>query len=144
MHHTATLLRTGRLLTSVALVAASAAARAGQTLPIPANASALEGTPTVKVEATQEGAKRRTLTRAEAAAETLAISVVDGRYYWASQGNRPLTLTSSGDMIYLSSVEPGRYVRIRTLNDRLTYVEHLDMGSHSVTYWGELRIALKK
>jgi hypothetical protein len=35
-------------------------------------------------------------------------------------------------------------VKIRRLTDRLLYVEHLDMPFLSVTYWGELRIVLKK
>ena len=65
-------------------------------------------------------------------------------YYWASQGNRPLTLSTAGDMTYFSSAEPGRYVRLRRINDTLTYVEHLDMGSRSVTYWDELRVGLQK
>jgi hypothetical protein len=35
-------------------------------------------------------------------------------------------------------------VRLRRINEKLTYVEHLDMGSRSVTYWGELRVVLPK
>ena len=44
--------------------------------------------------------------------------------------------------MYLSSTEPGRYVRIRRLNDRLAYVEHLDTTLGTVTYWGELRVVV--
>src|SRR5687767_15849599 len=62
---------------------------------IPGNATALEGTPTVRVEVSQDGARRRTLSRTEAAAETLSIRVKDGRMFWASQGDRPLTQTRS-------------------------------------------------
>jgi hypothetical protein len=35
-------------------------------------------------------------------------------------------------------------VRIRQLRDKLTYVEHVDTDTGSVTYWGELRIVLGK
>jgi hypothetical protein len=126
----------------------TAAAIAGQPQSppaIPANATRLEGTPTVKVEVTEAGAKRQTLSGRDAAAETLSISLKDGRMFWTSRGGRPLTLTAAGDMTYLSSsTEPGRYVRLRTVNDKLTYVEHLDMGPRSVTYWGELRVVLSK
>jgi hypothetical protein len=118
-----------------------AGAVAGQ---VPANATALEGVPTVRIDTTQETATRRELARAEAATSLLKIQIIDGRYYWASHGNRPLTVSTSGDFTYLASTEPGRYVRFRRLNDRLTYVEHVDMPSGSVTYWGELRIVLGK
>jgi hypothetical protein len=134
------------LVTAAACAVAPALAEAGQQpSPIPADATRLEGTPTVKMEVTEAGAKRQTLAPGEAAAETLAISVKDGRMFWTSKGGRPLTLTTAGEMIYLSSAtEPGRYVRLRKVNDKLTYVEHLDMGSRSVTYWGELRVVLRK
>ena len=109
---------------------------------IPGNATALEGVPTIKVETGEDATRRRTLTKAEATAETLAIRVVDGRYYWASRGNRPLTLTAAGEMTYLSSTEPGQYVRLRKIKNKLYYVEHLDMGPQSIIYSGELRIVL--
>ena len=144
--------RTGRtiviracgVLACLGLLAEAAGAQNQAPPSSPGTATALEGTPTVRVDVSQDGAMRRTLTRTEAAAETLSIRVKDGRLFWASQGDRPLTLTSAGDMTYLSSAEPGRYVRLRRINDKLTYVEHLDMGSRSVTYWGELRVVLAK
>jgi hypothetical protein len=112
---------------------------------IPATATQLQGTPTIKVEVTEAGATRRSLSPQEAAAETLSIRVRDGRLFWTRAGGAPLTLTTAGDMTYLSSAtEPGRYVRLRKMNDRLTYVEHLDLGSRSVTYWGEMRISLAR
>lgn len=111
---------------------------------IPDNATALEGTPTTRLDATSEGAKRQRLDRDEAATHALQIKIVDGRYYWASRANRPLTVTTSGDFTYLTSAEPGHYVRFTKINDRLSYVEHVDMGFGSVTYWGELRIVLGK
>jgi hypothetical protein len=30
------------------------------------------------------------------------------------------------------------------LNDRVSYVEHVDLASGSVTWWGELRIVIGK
>jgi hypothetical protein len=116
----------------------------GSTTVIPGNATSLEGVPAVQLEATREGAKRRTLGSAEAAGHSLKISIKDGRYYWASRDNRPLTLTSSGDFTYLTSTEPGQYIRFRKINDRISYVEHVDTDFRSVTYWGELRIGVGK
>ena len=109
---------------------------------IPDNATALEGLPTARLDATREGAKRQRLDRDHAANQALQITIVDGRYYWTSRENRPLTLTTAGEFTYLTSTEPGQYVRFRKINDRLSYVEHVDMGFASVTYWGELRIVL--
>jgi hypothetical protein len=121
---------------------AMAQSQAGPPL-IPSGASALEGTPSAKVEASPERSERRELdTRGHT--DDLRIRIVDGRYYWASRQDRPLTLTQSGEFTYLSSSEPGQYIRFRRMNDRTAYVEHVDMGLRSVTYWGELRIVLGK
>ena len=75
---------------------------------IPETASTLEGVPTVRLDTTKEGARRRQLTGEEAAKSGLKIKVVDGKYYWESRDNRPLTVTSSGAYTYLST-EPGQY-----------------------------------
>lgn len=111
---------------------------------IPENARALEGRPAVRIDASKEGASRRTLSSAEASKQGLKIQILNGQYYWTSRDNRPLALSSSGDFTYLTSAEPGQYVRFRRINDRIDYVEHVDMGTGSVTYWGELRIVLDR
>jgi len=108
---------------------------------IPPTAATLEGVPTVRIDAAAEGSTRRVLDAAEAAKNRLTVSVVDGQYYWTSRDNRLLRLDSSGEFTYLSS-EPGKYIRLTRLNDTIAYVEHLDMGAGSVTWWGELRIVV--
>lgn len=128
------------------MLAASPLTVAGQAPPqglqIPGDARELEGRPEVRVETTKEGASRRVLDAREADANRLKIRVADGSLYWGDE-SRPLAVTSTGDYIYLSSsAEPGRYVRLRRLNDRFTYVEHIDQGPRSITYWGELRVVL--
>lgn len=141
---------TGRVLLAITLglglVSAAPTADAqtpGQAVAIPQGATALEGTPEVRVEVTKDGAIRRTLDAAEAARDRLTIKIVDGRLYWGNP-DRPLTMSSSGNFTYVSAAAPGRYVRFRQLDDRLTYVEHVDMAFSSVTYWGELRFVLGK
>jgi hypothetical protein len=111
-------------------------------LGLPRNATALEGVPHVRIDVTQDNASRRDLNAAEAARSQLAIRIADGRFYWTSRGKRLLASTPSGEFTYLSSAEPGRYVRIRRLNDKLTYVEHVDTELGSVTYWGELHVVI--
>ncbi|MGE0447937.1 MAG: hypothetical protein AB7P99_22135 [Vicinamibacterales bacterium] len=96
----------------------------------------------MRIDVTRDTTSRRELDRAEAARSRLAVRITDERFYWTSHGDRPLTLTSSGDFTYLWSAEPGRYVRIRRLDDRFTYVEHVDTEFGSVTYWGELRVVI--
>ncbi len=134
-----------RVLGTIALVASLGLglARPG-TGQIPEKATLLEGFPTVRVDATQEAATRRPLRADEAAKNQLRIRIVDGRYYWASADDQPLTVSTDGGYTYLTSTVPGRYVRLRRVNDRLTYVEHVDMPAGSVTFWGELRVALGK
>jgi hypothetical protein len=120
----------------------SAGAQDARPIVLPPNATALEGLPTLRVETTPEATTRRQLDSEEAAASRLSIRIKDGGFYWSSRDDRRLTMTASGEFTYLSSTEPGRYVRIRRLNDRLTYVEHLDTRLGTVTYWGELRIVV--
>ena len=138
-----------RGLGSLAMLAWCAATAAGGPqepgILIPPAATLLQGIPTVRVEVTEAGAKRHAFSPSEAAAETLSIRVRDGRLFWTRASGEPLMLTTAGEMTYLSSsAEPGRYVRLRKVNDKLTYVEHLDLGSRSVTYWGEVRITFDK
>ena len=80
---------------------------------------------------------------AEAAKDRLLVSIVDGQFYWTTRENRRLRLNSSGDYTYLSS-EPGNYIRMTRVNDRVSYVEHVDLGSESITWWGELTIRIGK
>ena len=129
-------------------VTLSAESRQSRTNPenigIPKNATALEGLPSVRIDTTRDAATRRQVDSAEAAKNELKIAIVDGKYYWANRGNRPLTLNSSEEFTYLSSTEPGKYIRLRWLNDKISYVEHIDTVIGSVTYWGELRIVVGK
>jgi hypothetical protein len=103
------------------------------------DATALEGVPTVRIDSTEAGTARRVLNEAEAAKNRLTISILDGRFYWTSREDRLLSLSSSDDFTYLSS-EPGKYIRITRLNDRISYVEHVDLVLGDVSWWGELRI----
>jgi hypothetical protein len=139
--------RIAAVLAAAALVAGTAPGEAQEGrsgLVIPQNATALEGIPRVRIDTTRDTVTRRELAAAEAAKSRLTIRIDDGRLYWASRDDRLLTRTASEEFTYLLSTVPGRYVRIRELNDTLTYVEHLDMPSGSVTYWGELRIVVRK
>ena len=111
---------------------------------LPQEATALEGLPRIRVDTTPDSATRRELDPAEAARSRLAIRIADGRFYWSSRDDRPLARSTAGEFVYLSTTEPGKYVRIRRVNDRLTYVEHVDTEFGSVTYWGELRVVLGK
>jgi hypothetical protein len=111
---------------------------------VPKNAIALEGTPLVRIDANEDQVTRRQLTEAEIARSRLTINVDHDKYVWTSRGNLPLTVSSAGAFTYLSSSEPGKYVRFGWANGRITYVEHVDMAHGSVTYWGELRIVLGK
>jgi hypothetical protein len=114
-----------------------------QKVDIPTTSATLEGIPTVRVDSTEGETTRRVLNAAEAAKERLAVTVKDGTFYWTSRGNRPLRLSSSGEFTYLAS-EPGQYIRLTRLNDRIAYVEHVDADFGSVTWWGELRIRVDR
>ncbi len=113
--------------------------KATELLGIPQDATLLEGLPDVRVEVTDEAVTRRPVAPEEAEKERLRVRVKDGSLF---SDDGPLTVSESGGFTYLSSTRPGRYVRLRRLNDRLLYAEHVDMGERSVTYWGELRVVV--
>jgi hypothetical protein len=114
-----------------------------QRVEIPAGIMSLEGIPTVRIDSNEGNTTRRVLDPAEAARARLTVSVLDGQFYWTTRGNRVLRLNSSGEFTYLSS-EPGQYIRFTRLNDKISYVEHVDLTSGSVTWFGELRIVIGK
>lgn len=108
----------------------------------PPGATSLEGSPASRVDTTSDSTTRRQLDAREAAEHRLRIQIKNGQFFWSNRDDRRLTITSAGEFTYLTSNEPGQYVRIRRLNDRLTYVEHVDTPLGSVTYWGELRVVV--
>lgn len=114
-----------------------------QRIEIPASATSLEGVPTVRIDSTEGNTTRRVLDADEAAKARLTVRVADGQFYWTNRGNRLLRLNSSGDFTYLSS-GPGQYIRFTRLNDKISYVEHVDLTSGSVTWFGELRFVVGK
>jgi hypothetical protein len=57
-------------------------------------------------------------------------------------GSRSLLFTAPDEPFTYVSCEPGRYVRVRHLNDNVAYLEHVDMASGRVTWRGALRLDL--
>lgn len=114
-----------------------------QPVEIPAAATVLEGIPTVRIDSTEGGTTRRVLSASEAAESRLTVGLAEERYYWTSRGNRLLQKSSSGEFTYLSS-DPGHYIRFTRLNDKISYAEHVDLPSGSVTWLGELSIVVGK
>ena len=116
---------------------------APQPVEIPSTATVLEGIPTVRIDSAEGGATRRVLSPSEADESRLTVGLVDDRYYWTSRENRLLERSFSGAFTYLSS-DPGHYIRFTRFNDTISYAEHIDLQSGSVTWWGELRIVVGK
>ena len=134
------------MLVSAALLIPTASAQSGAptaSVKIPPNAIGLDGIPTVRVDAAEGDTTRRVLDEAESLKSRLVVQIVDGQYYWTSRDNRRLRLDASGPFTYLSS-EPGNYIRMTRIDDKLSYVEHVDTAFGSVTWWGELRVVVGK
>jgi hypothetical protein len=116
---------------------------AAQQVELPEGIIGLEGLPTLRIDSTEEGTVRRALDSAEAAEHRLQVHVRDGAFYWTSRDGDRLRLDRSGEFTYLMA-DPGRYIKVTRLDDRLTYVEHLETKPFgSITWWGELRIVLR-
>lgn len=112
-------------------------------LEIPKTATTLEGIPSVRVDLSADNSTRRVLGKDEAAKNKLNIKVKNGQFFWASHEGEPLALNKAGEYTFLSST-PGNYITLRKVNDRITYVEHLDNKGKYITYFGELRIVVGK
>ena len=142
-------LKNGMACTAAAALACvvwSVAAAGQQPPPQPVEipkSGTLEGLPTVRIDSTEKGATRRVLTEAEAAKNRLSVRVANGLFYWTSRDNRPLRLDSTDGFMYLQD-KPGSYIKFTKVDDKITYVEHVDRGLESITYWGELRIVIGK
>jgi hypothetical protein len=106
---------------------------------LPTSVTALEGRPTVIVTSDGEGTERRVLTAEEARRNRLRVTVIDGRFFWASRENRPLGLTTSGAFSYLTG-GPGSYVKFARYGTRIVYMEHATILLSTITYWGELDV----
>ena len=106
---------------------------------IPATATALEGRPSVLVSSEEGKTEKRTLGSREAGENRLLVTIVDGKYYWASRGNRPLQIHESGAFTYLSD-GPGAYIKLTRIGQRIVYMEHANLFLSTLTYWGELKI----
>ena len=139
----------GAALTAIVLgfsgltVAAAQGTGAPAPLDIPKTATALEGIPSVRVDLSEAASQRRVLGKDEAAKNKMGIQVKNGQFFWASQGGEPLALNRKGEFTFLSAT-PGNYITLRKVNDRLTYVEHLDNKGQYITYFGELRVVVGK
>lgn len=114
-----------------------------QLVDIPRTATTLEGVPTVRIDSTEKGATRRVLTDSEAKQNRLSVRVANGQFYWTSRDNRPLRLDFTDGFTYLQD-KPGSYIKFTKVDDKITYVEHVDHGLESITYWGELRVVVGK
>jgi hypothetical protein len=114
----------------------------GARVEIPQGTATLEGVPTARVNSGPTDTTRRALDPAEAARERLKVSVRDGKITWASRGNLLLQASTLGPYTYLRTSEPGSYIRFTRLDDKIAYIEHVDEGANSVTWWGELRIVV--
>lgn len=106
---------------------------------LPRSATALEGRPAVVVTSGYAGTEKKVLTPQEARKNRLLVTVIDGRFFWASRENRPLELTTSGAFTYLSG-DAGSYVKFARFGKKIVYMEHATLFLSTITYWGELDV----
>jgi hypothetical protein len=131
---------------SVFLVLVLLTLASGQTAPRPERVEIpkmgiLQGVPTIRIDSAEDRTTRQVLDPAEASQNPLKVRVRDGRFYWASHDNRPLQAYSSGAYTFLTSDEPGSYIRLTMLDNKISYLEHIDLKERGcVTWWGEIKV----
>ena len=92
------------------------------------------GFPVSKIESNQNQTKRYELTKNQTKEYQVVISEFEGRFYWESRNKVELIKTISG--IYTNYVSPtgSGYIKVSTLDN--TYLEHINSGLGTITYWG--------
>ena len=92
------------------------------------------GFPVSKIESNQNQTKRYELTKKQTKEYQVVISEFEGRFYWESRNKVELIKTISG--IYTNYVSPtgSGYIKVSTLDN--TYLEHINSGLGTITYWG--------
>jgi hypothetical protein len=127
----------------VAALLGSRASAAQEDVPgvvkVPPTVTALEGRPLVVTRSEAGETERTVLAPEQAKEQRLLVTVVDGRFYWASRQNRPLTMTTSGAFTLLDS-GVGSYVKFTSVDGRILYIEHVNVGMNTLTYWGVLEV----
>ena len=117
-------------------------------LALPAGAELVfEARPTVRIDASKEGAVRETLSRLDQERTRITIVWRDGKYFWASRDAAELTLQGRSGPTYLFAEPHGAgYVKIfdthvfpesvRVAGRRYLFMEHVHLGLGTITYWG--------
>ena len=97
------------------------------TLVIPRTATALEGVPTVLVTSDEDSTETQKLSPSDSTKNRLLMSIVNGKFYWASRGNRELRLEESGAFTYLYE-GPGAYIKLTKVGNKIFYMEHAHLS----------------
>lgn len=106
-----------------------------------------EGRPTVQINADQEGATRRVLSKLDQEKSRITIVWRDGKYIWATRNAVELILNGKQGPTYLFAEPNGAgYVKIfdthvfpdsvRVAGPRYLFMEHVHLGLGTITYWG--------
>ena len=92
------------------------------------------GIPVNKVESNQNQTKRYELNENQMKEYQVIISEIDGRFYWESRNQMELIRTTSGIFINYVSPTGSGYIKVSTLDN--TYIEQINLGLGTITYWG--------
>ncbi|HET9328452.1 MAG TPA: hypothetical protein VFQ05_16920 [Candidatus Eisenbacteria bacterium] len=107
----------------------------------------LEARPTVRINASEEGATRETLSKLDQEKSKITSAWRDGKYLWTSREGVELVLQGRTGPTYFF-VEPrgAGYVKVfdthvwpdsmRDPGPRYRFMEHVHIGLGTITYWG--------
>jgi hypothetical protein len=124
-------------LCGVLLVVCSAAPLAAQ------DAVVFRGTPNVRVFSSAKTDGRETI-ESEAARKAECVVVQRGKkYFWASRENVALVRTDARQFTFFVHPESGGYVKVFTgerkaVDAPADYIEHINRGFETITYWGRV------
>jgi len=106
----------------------------------------IDARPTIRLNATDEQARRSVASTKERDENRLTIVSRDGRYFWQTRENREMMRRASGAFVYFISDDGAGYVKVldtrllpeavRPAGPRYRYMEHVSIMLGTITYWG--------
>ncbi|MFC1708834.1 hypothetical protein ACFL2J_02065 [Candidatus Omnitrophota bacterium] len=98
---------------------------------------AFEGTPISRTSSTSHGTESVQITEEKQINYKLVITKENYEFFWFSRERKKLKYIRSGVFSYFVSEDGSGYIKISKMEEgKYLYLEHMNLGLHTITYWG--------